>query len=89
MRQSIKKNIFLFLIVFLILLGFPIKSYAIYVPSGGSYEDSSGSFADKSSPGALKIYYMVNGSYKYSSVSFSKGTITKEGDRESYTQEGK
>ena len=89
MRQFIKKNIFLFLIVFLILLGFPIKGYAIYVPSGGSYEDSNGSFAEKSSPGTLKIYYMVNGSYKYSSVSFSQGTITKEGDRESYTQEGK
>ena len=58
MRQFIKKNIFLFLIVFLILLGFPIKGYAIYVPSGGSYEDSNGSFAERSSPGSLKIYYM-------------------------------
>lgn len=67
---------------------FSIKGYAIYVPSGGSYEDSNTSLADERSPGALKIYYMINGHYEYSSVSFSQGTITKEGNESSYTQEG-
>ena len=53
MRQSIKKNIFLFLSILTFLIGFPFcafastyeDTYTVYVPSGGSYSQSGTNWA--------------------------------------------
>ena len=87
MRQSIKKNIFLCLITFLILLGFPIKCYAVsyeyhsitkYAPYGSTYLITDTNDHPKSSVGGISFGRYYNGKWITSnqSVSATKGPLT-------------
>lgn len=86
MRQSIKKNIFLFLFILTFLICFPFcafagtyeDTYTVYVPSGGSYSQSGTNWAEAKSCTAVYIGYKRSnsGSYSSYSVSYTQGSKT-------------